>query len=166
MIRLGGLPGGEVFRGAYYLRAKLVRPARRDGFDVPFFTNMKYLLDHAHGLVAHDDGDFLATVRRTVDEELDEVSSFAAGTQIDHLLRTLQVCAWGMMFRHPAFLPLATARMTRTIYSLPPAHKQGGRLTKALTEKLYPELAWVRGVPTVRKTWRRAPYFWPEYTRD
>jgi asparagine synthetase B (glutamine-hydrolysing) len=165
-VHLGGIPGGEAFRGAYYLRAKLFLPGRRGRIDAAFFTRLKFLLDHVRGLLAHDDEAFLAAVRGTVAAELEEVRGFATGTQVDHLLRMLQTCGWGMNYRQPAYLPLASSGLTRSIYRLRPAHKRGGRLTKALTEKLYPELAWLptqNGVPTVRKTWRRAPLFWPEY---
>jgi hypothetical protein len=56
--------------------------------------------------------------------------------------------------------------MTRSIYGVPPHFKRGGRLTRACTEILFPELAVVRtqnGVPTIRKTLARTPLFLPEY---
>jgi hypothetical protein len=70
------------------------------------------------------------------------------------------------MYKDPLYLPLATNRMTRSIYWLPPRSKRGGRLTKACTERMFPALAFVRtqtGVPTIRRTLRRQPMFVPEY---
>jgi hypothetical protein len=52
------------------------------------------------------------------------------------------------------------------MYFISPYYKQGGRLTRACTEILFPELAFVKtqkGVPTVRMTAMRLPLFVPEY---
>jgi hypothetical protein len=101
-----------------------------------------------------------------VKSQLREVEGFPMGTQIDHLLRVFQTCFLGLKYQNPLYLPYATKNLTRSIYSIPPHYKRGGRLTKACTEVLYPELAFIRtqnGVPTVRRTLLRQPLFLPEY---
>ena len=71
-----------------------------------------------------------------------------------------------MVYKNPFYLPLATKDMTRSIYSIPPHFKKGGKLTKAVTEILYPELAVQKNqnsVPTIRKTLLRSHLFLPEH---
>ena len=72
----------------------------------------------------------------------------------------------GLKYKNPLYLPFATNQMTRSIYCLSPRYKRGGKLTKACTEILFPELAFIKtqnGVPTIRKTMLRLPLFMPEY---
>ena len=45
-VKYCGFPGGEAFRGAYYLRGKAFISTRRTKLDYAFFTRMKYLLDY------------------------------------------------------------------------------------------------------------------------
>ncbi|MHA1565052.1 MAG: hypothetical protein ACTSX7_07050 [Alphaproteobacteria bacterium] len=165
-IKLSGMPGGEAFRGAYYYRAKLLFPTLKGHFEPRFFTRLKYLLDTQRGLLRFSDETFLAGVHSDVAAALQEVESFPDGTQVDHLLRLFQTCSWGMIHRKPAYLPLASADLTRSIYSLPPKVKKRGMLTRALTERLFTKLAWIKtqnGVPTVRRSLSRLPLFLPEY---
>lgn len=165
-IKLSGMPGGEAFRGTYYYRAKLLFPSLRGHFKPRFFTRLKYLLDFQRGLLQYPDEAFIADVHNAIEAALEDVKSHPDGIKVDHLLRLFQTCSWGMMHRGPAYLPLATADLTRSIYSLPPSVKKRGLLTKALTERLYPSLAWIKtqnGVPTVRRSLRRLPLFLPEY---
>ena len=160
------MPGGEAFRGSYYYRAKLLFPSLTGHFKPRFFTRLKYLLDTQRGLLRFSDETFLAGVHDDIAAALEDVKSFPDGTQVDHLLRLFQTCSWGMVHRKAAYLPLASAALTRSIYSLPPKVKKRGMLTKALTERLFPKLAWVKtqnGVPTVRRSLRRLPLFLPEY---
>jgi len=160
------VPGGEAFRGSYYLRGKALFPSSKGSLDHRFFTRMKYLLDYHPGLLRHSDADFIGTIHDIVGGELRDVGHFPVGIQIDHLLRVFQTSCVGLMYKDPLYLPLATNRLTRSIYSLPPHIKRGGRLTRACTEKLFPELARVKtqnGIPTIRRTVRRLPLFVPEY---
>jgi hypothetical protein len=95
-----------------------------------------------------------------------EVSDFPAGTKIDHLLRVFQTCNTGLIYKIPRYLPFASRDLTKSIYNIPPKHKKGGKLTKACTEILYPEIALVRtqkGVPTIRKNMLRYYLFIPEH---
>ena len=168
-LHFSGMPGGEAFRGTYYRRAKLLRPSSSPHFDYPFFTRFKYLLDYVPGLLQMTDEDFLDGVYRTIRDSLAAVDDFPAGTQVDHLLRQFQTCVWGLPQRKPFYHPLGTSQMTRSIYALSPAVKQGGKLTRACTERLFPKLAWLKtqnGVPTVRYSWTRAPLFLPEYMSE
>jgi len=165
-VKYGGVPGGEAFRGSYYLRGKALFPSAKVSLDYRFFTRMKYLLDYHTGLLRYSDAQFVGSIHDTVAGELRDVAEFPVGIQIDHLLRVFQTCCVGLMYKDPLYLPLATNRMTRSIYSLPPHVKRGGRLTRACTEHLFPELARVKtqnGVPTIRRTFRRLPLFVPEY---
>ncbi len=165
-VKLSGMPGGEAFRGSYYYRAKLLFPSLTGHFKPRFFTRLKYLLDTQRGLLRFSDETFLADVHSEIAAALEDVKSFPDGTQVDHLLRLFQTCFWGLGHRGPAYLPLASADMTRSIYSLPPKVKKRGKLTRALTEKLFAKLAWIKtqnGVPTVRRSLRRLPLFLPEY---
>ena len=165
-VKYGGLPGGEAFRGSYYLRGKAIFPSARFKFDYRFFTKMKYLLDFHPGLLKYSDDDFLQGIFKIVENNLVDVQDFPIGTQIDHMLRIFQTSFLGLKYKNPLYLPFATNRMTRSIYNLPPRYKKGGKLTKACTELLFPELAFVKtqnGVPTIRKTLFRQHLFIPEY---
>ena len=167
VVKYNGFPGGEAFRGSYYLRGKALFPSMKTPLDYKFFTRMKYLLDYHPGLLTYPDGEFIDGIHQLVTESLRDVANYPVGTQIDHLLRVFQTCSAGLMYKDPLYLPLATNPMTRSIYSLPPRSKRGGRLTKACTEILFPELAVVRtqnGVPTIRRTMQRQPVFMPEYS--
>jgi hypothetical protein len=141
-------------------------PTRNTPLDYEFFTRMKYLLDYRPGLTRFPHAEFLNGIHHIAKENLRDVSGFPIGTQIDHMLRVFQTCFVGLMYKSPLYLPLATNPLTRSIYSLSPRFKQGGRLTKACTEALFPELAFVNtqnGVPTVRRTLRRQLLFVPGY---
>ncbi len=165
-VKYCGLPGGEAFRGSYYLRGKAFFPSRKIRLDDEFFTKMKYLLDFHPGLLKHPDEEFLGEIREMVRQNLAAAEGFSVGTQIDHLLRVFQTCLLGLKYKNPLYLPFATRQMTRSIYWLSPAYKRGGRLTKACTEILFPKLARVKtqnGVPTIRKTIPRLPLFLPEH---
>ena len=166
-VKYCGLPGGEAFRGSYYLRGKAFFPARRTRLDERFFTGLKFLLDYEPGLLKYPDADFLQGTGDMVKSSLAEVQDFSVGTQIDHVLRIFQTCLLGLKYKNPLYLPYATKPLTKSIYWLSPLYKQGGRLTKACTEALFPELAVVRtqnGVPTIRRSIWRLPLFLPEYT--
>lgn len=165
-VKLCGAPGGEAYRGSYYLRGKAIFPSKRGNFNYRFFTRMKYLLDFHPQLMNFPDEDFLRTVFEMSKEALSDVSDFPNGIKIDHLLRLFQTCSSGLIFKNPRYLPFASKRMTSSVYNLRPIHKRGGKLTKACTERLFPELAFIKtqkGVPTVRKTLLRTPLFLPEY---
>lgn len=165
-IKYNGGPGGEAYRGSYYLRGKALLPSLNISFDHRFFTRMKYLLDFHPGLLVYPDRDLKNIIFRLVEDSLADVKEFPIGIKIDHLLRMFQTCYSGLVYKNPFYLPLATRRMTHSIYSIPPHFKQGGKLTKACTEILYPKLAFTKnqnGVPTVRKTLLRTPLFIPEY---
>jgi len=166
IVKYCGVPGGEAFRGAYYLRGKAFFPSKRTNLDYRFFTRMKYLLDYYPGLLRCSDHDGIETIFDMARSNLDDVKGFPIGIQIDHMLRVFQTCFEGLKYKNPLYLPFATNRMTRSLYSIPPGYKRGGKLTKACTEILYPELAIIRtqkGVPTIRKTLLRQPLFFPEY---
>ncbi len=166
IVKYCGVPGGEAFRGSYYLRGKASFPSRRSKLDYKFFTKMKYLLDYHPGLLRYSDSDFIQAIHEMAKDALEEVKAFPIGIQIDHMLRVFQTCCTGLKYKNPLYLPFATNQMTRSIYSIPPRYKAGGRLSKACTEILFPELAVVRtqyGVPTIRKTILRTSLFFPEY---
>jgi hypothetical protein len=166
VVKYGGFPGGEAYRGSYYLRGKAVFPSRRSSLDYKFFTRMKYLLDYHPSLLIYSDDDFLQEIYKIVQDNLEDVRDFPVGTQIDHMLRVFQTCLECLKYKNPLYLPFATNQMTRSIYGLSPRYKRGGRLTKAYTEVLFPELAFVKtqnGVPTIRKTMLRLPLFVPEF---
>ena len=166
VVKYCGAPGGEAFRGSYYLRGKAFFPSRKVNLDYRFFTRIKYLLDFHAGLLLYPNDAGLEEIYETVKSQLREVEGFPIGTQIDHLLRVFQTCFLGLKYQNPLYLPFATKNLTRSIYSIPPYYKKGGRLTKACTEILYPELAFIRtqnGVPTIRRTLLRQPLFLPEY---
>jgi hypothetical protein len=168
-LHLSGMPGGEAFRGTYYRRAKLLRPSSSTRFDYPFFTRFKYLLDYVPGLLQVTGDDFLDVVYRAIRESLDAVDGFPAGTQVDHVLRQFQTCVWGLSRRKPFYHPLGTHQMTRSVYALSPGVKQGGKLTRACTERLFPQLAHLKtqhGVPTIRYSLMRTPQFVPGYVAE
>ena len=165
-VKYCGAPGGEAFRGSYYLRGKALFPSRRDKLDYRFFTKMKWLLDFYPGLLCFSDEECRKTIFGLVEESLKDVDGFPVGIKIDHLLRLFQTCNGGLIYKNPRYLPFASNRMTRSVYSIPPRFKRGGRLTKACTEILHPELAFVKtqkGVPTIRKTLPRTLLFMPEH---
>jgi hypothetical protein len=165
-VKYCGSPGGEAFRGSYYLRGKAFFPSSIGRFDHRFFTRMKYLLDFYPGLLDYPDEECKKMVYSLIEESNDEVSEFPVGIRIDHLLRAFQTCNAGLIYKNPRYLPFATKHLTRSVYNLPPRFKRGGRISKACTEVLYPELAFVRtqkGVPTVRRTPLRTFMFLPEY---
>ena len=164
-LHFSGLPGGEAFRGTYYKRAKLLFPSRSKHFNDRFFTRMKFLLNYTPQLLHFDDTEFLESIYTNVREKLTEVEAFPAGIQVDHLLRVYQTCLWGLPKRNPFYHPLGTKDMTRSIYNVPPHFKMAGKLTKACTELLYPELARTKtqhGSPTIRRTMTRTHLFLPE----
>ncbi len=168
-VKYCGAPGGEAFRGSYYLRGKALSPSSMRELDYAFFLRMKFLLDFQPGLLAYpgySDSKFLRAIQGLVKASLEDVTEFPIGIQIDHLLRDFQTCFIGLKYKNPLYLPLATSRLTRAIYGLSPSAKQGGKLTKACTELLFPELALVKtqnGVPTIRPTLLRLPLFIPEH---
>jgi len=165
-VKLCGAPGGEVFRGSYYLRGKALFPSKKGNFDHRFFTRMKYLLDFHPGLLSFSDEECKRMIFTLIEESLEDASGFPVGIRIDHLLRVFQTCSDGLIYKNPRYLPFATKHLTHSIYNIPPHFKRGGKLTKACTEILYPELAFVKtqkGVPTIRKTLPRTFLFMPEY---
>jgi hypothetical protein len=121
------------------------------------------------GLLQVPSDDFLDVMYRAVRESLDAVDGFPSGTQVDHLLRQFQTCVWGLSRRKPFYHPLGTQQMTRSIYALSPEVKQGGKLTRACTERLFPQLARLKtqnGVPTIRYSLMRTPLFLPGYVSE
>ena len=109
-----GVPGGEAFRGSYYLRGKAFFPAKKSRLDHKFFTRMKYLLDYHPGLLKYPEKDFLDEVYEMVEDNLEDVKEFPVGTQIDYLLRVFQTCFVGLKYKNPLYLPFATNQMTRS----------------------------------------------------
>jgi hypothetical protein len=165
-VKFCGAPGGEAFRGSYYLRGKAFFPSSRRPWDSRFFTKMKFLLDFHPGLLKFPDVECQETLLALAEQSGKDVAEFPVGIRIDHLIRMFQTSNAGLIYKNPRYLPFATKGMTRTVYNLPPHFKRGGRLTKACTELLFPELAFVKtlkGVPTVRKTPRRIFLFLPEH---
>jgi len=168
-LHFSGMPGGEAFRGTYYPRAKLLLPSAAASFDHRFFTRLKYLLDYIPGLLPDHDYHLLDSVYESVEGSLKEVETFPAGIQVDHLLRVFQTCVWGLERKKPFYHPLGTKELTRSIYTIPPHFKKLGRLTKACTEQLYPQLARTNtqyGVPTIRRRITRLPLFLPEHVGE
>lgn len=166
IVKLCGVPGGEAFRGAYYLRGKVLSPLSKKKIDYKFFTKMKWLLDFHPGLLKIPNDEFISIIYRMVNDALKEVDGFAAGTQIDHLLRMFQTSNLGLRYKNPLYLPFATKELTKSIYNLNPNYKCNGLLTKACTEMFYPKLAYIKnqnGVPTIKKTIMRMHLFLPEY---
>jgi len=165
-VKYCGAPGGEAFRGSYYLRGKAFRPSAMRSVDTRFIVKMKYLLDFHPGLLRVSDREWKEAVFATAEEALEDVRAFPIGTTIDHLLRVFQTCNMGLVYKNPWYNPFASRDMTRSIYTIWPHFKRGGRLTKACTELLYPELALIRtqnGVPTIRRTPARFYRFLPEH---
>jgi hypothetical protein len=165
-VHFCGLNGGAAFRGSYYMRAKVLFPSMAGDFDYKFFTRLKFLLDFVPGLLKISDKEFLGEIYRIVEKELTEVEKFPAGIKVDHLLRALQTTTFGLSMKRPFYLPLALRDMTRSIYMIPPHIKRWGRMTKACTEILFPELAFTKtqnGVPTVRISMTRLPLFLPAF---
>jgi hypothetical protein len=166
IVKYCGVPGGEAFRGAYYLRGKVFFPSKVSTIDYKFFTKLKYLLDYHPGLIRGDDGNFIPKIYNIVEQDLKCVKGVPAGIQVDHLIRVYQTCMTGLKYKNPLYLPFATNQMTRSVYGIPPRDKRGGRLSKACTEVLFPKLAFVKTqnkVPTIRKTMSRMPLFLPEH---
>jgi hypothetical protein len=165
-LHFSGVPGGEAFRGTYYSRAKLLFPTKIATIDYRFFTRLKYLLNYVPNLTIYNDTDFREAVYSRVREALSNVDQFPTGLQVDHLLREFQTCLRGVSIKRPFYLPFATKHMTTSVYNLSPRFKRGGRLTRACTEKLFPDLAFTRTVnhvPTVRRSITRFHLFLPEY---
>lgn len=165
-IHLCGVPGGEAYRGSYYLRAKLISPSLRRKFNVRAFINLKFMLDYLPGLFGNNEGKWKENIYSAAIESLKNIKLFPAGTQVDHLLRVFQTCLWGLSVRQPFYLPLGLRDMTRSIYQISPSHKKNGKLTKAVTEDLFPKLAFIKTqnrVPTVRKRFFNSFLFWPGY---
>ena len=164
-VKYCGDPGGEIFRGSYYLRGKAIFPSSSGKFDHIFFTKMKFLLDFYPGLFKFPDEEVRQLIFNMVERAINEVSDFPLGIKIDHLLRVFQVCNMGLIYKIPRYKPLASRDLTKSIYKIAPKYKREGRLTKACTEILYPEIAYVKtqkGVPTIRKNFLRYHYFIPE----
>jgi hypothetical protein len=165
IVKLCGVAPAE-FRGSYYLKGKAIFPSGRSRLDYKFFARLKFLLDYYPGLLVYPDDLFLDSVYGMINEDLKEAEGFPLGTQIDHLLRVFDSCYLGMKYKVPLYLPYMTRDLTRSLYYIPAHYKQWGRLTRACTEILFPELAFVKtqkGVPTVRMTAMRLPLFIPEY---
>jgi hypothetical protein len=164
-VKYCGVPGGEAFRGNNYLRGKVLFPTLMKNLDGKFFSKMTFLLDFYPKLMRFPDDKFLNQIDNIINKSLLEVNNFPIGTQMDHLLRLFGTCSLGLKYRNPLYLPLATMKMTRSIYNLSPKFKKAGKLTKACTEILFPKLAYIKnqnGVPTIRRTFWRWPYFIPE----
>ena len=165
-LHFAGTPGGEAYRGTEYKRAKLLFPSRMGDFDYKFFVKFKMLLDYVPGLLAEAETDFVAHTYAIIEDKLGAVEKFPAGTRFDHILRECYTCIWGLPHRNPFYLPLGLKALTRSIYTLPPRFKRGSRLTRACTERLFPQLAYTKtekGVPTLRRSLSRLPLFLPEY---
>jgi len=165
-IKFAGAPGGEVFRGSYYLRGKALMPSASKNLDYIFFTKMKFLLDFFPNLFQFPDKDFKNLILSMTEAAIREVRSFPIGIQIDHLLHIFQTCNTGLIYKHPRYLPFASRELTKSIYKIPPRFKQGGKLTRACTEILFPEISLVKtqkGVPTIRKDFLNVYRFIPEY---
>lgn len=164
-VKYCGAPGGEAFRGSYYLRGKAFFPSAKSNLDSLFFVKMKYLLDFHPGLMRFPDNECKQTIFTLAQNALDEIKDFPVGTKIDHLLRLFQTCNAGLIYKNPRYVPFASKDMTRSIYSIWPHLKRAGALTKACTEILFPQLARIKtqnGVPTIRRTPQRFFLFLPE----
>ena len=163
-IHLCGVPGGEAFRGSYYLRAKLLFPSQARVINERAFINLKFMLDYLPGLFGTKENIWKENIYLTAKRNLKNIRKFPAGTQVDHLMRMFQTCLLGLSIRHPFYMPLGLKDLTRSIYQIMPHHKQDGKLTRAVTEDLFPELARLKtqtGVPTIRWRLSRAFLFWP-----
>lgn len=165
-IHLCGMPGGEVYRGSYYLRAKLLIPSRIRPLNERGFVKLTFLLDHQPGLFLINDNKWKENVYEKANSCLKNFRKFPVGIQVDHLLRLFDTSLWGLTTRYPFYLPLGLKDITRSIYQLKPEHKKNGRLTRAVTEDLFPELASLpttSGAPTLRWRPTRDYLFWPGY---
>ena len=165
-IHLCGLPGGGQYRGANYLRAKLLFPSSYKYIDYRAYARRKFLLDHAFNLLKIPDDEYFERTYGVMKEAVDEVEGFPAGIQVDHLMRVRYGCLLSANMKRPFYYAFASRDMARSTYNVPPHMKQGGRLYKAIIEQLSPNLAWVKsqsGAPTVKKTLLRQPLFIPEY---
>lgn len=165
-VHLCGMPGGEAFRGAYYLRAGVFFPSRQKKLNIDYLLKFKYLLDYSPGLTALDHARFYEQIRTQIESSLQEVDTYLAAIQVDHLLRVFQTSVWGTSIKQPFYLPLGLRDMTRSIYQMPPGYKSSGKVTRACTEKLFPQLAFMKtemGIPTIRQTCSRFPLFVPGY---
>jgi len=165
-IKFAGAPGGEVFRGSYYLRGKALMPSASKNLDYIFFTKMKFMLDFYPNLFQVPDKEFKDLILSMTRTAIREVRNFPIGIQIDHLLHIFQTCNTGLIYKHPRYLPFASKELTKSIYKIPPKFKQGGKLTRACTEILFPEISQVKtqkGAPTIRKDFLNFHRFIPEY---
>ncbi len=165
-VHLCGMPGGEAFRGSYYLRAGVLFPAHQKKFNIDLFLKFKYLLDCSPDLMTLDHSRFYEQTRAQIEFSLHDVDTHLAATQVDHLLRVFQTCTWGGGIKQPFYLPLGLRDMTRSIYQMPPGYKSSSKITRACTEALFPQLAFIKtemGVPTIRKTCGRFLLFLPEH---
>lgn len=164
-----GVPGGEVYRGSYYLRAGLLFPSRAKHFDYKLFGRLKFLLDYVPGLTRYDDKAFIGFIHNSLRRSIETVDKFPTGTQVDHLLRDFQNSTWGLWglyLRQPFYLPLGLKNLTKSIYNVPPSFKSSGKIVRAATELLFRELAYTKtqyNVPTIRRTIIRLPLFLPGY---
>jgi hypothetical protein len=165
-IHLCGLPGGGQFRGANYLRAKLLLPTITRTIDYKAYTRRKFLLDHTSNLLKMPDEDYFECTYEVMKEALEEVKGFPAGIQIDHLMRVRYGCLLTANIKRPFYFAFAPRDMSRSTYNVSPRMKKSGNQYKAIIEKLSPDLAWINtqtGVPTVRKTLLRFHLFLPEH---
>jgi len=165
-VHLCGMPGGEAFRGSYYRRAGVLFPAHQKKFNIDIFLKFKYLLDCSSGLMTLDHSRFYEQIRAQAEFSLRDVDTYLAATQVDHLLRVFQTCTWGAGIKQPFYLPLGLRDMTRSIYQMLPRYKSSSKITRACTEALFPQLAFIKtemGVPTIRKTCGRSLLFIPEH---
>jgi len=165
-IHLCGLPGGGQFRGANYLRAKLLFPSSYKEIDYRSYSRRRFLLDFSRNLLKMSDEEYFERVYDVIRGALEEVQGFPAGIQVDHLTRVRTNCLGTAHLKRPFYFAFAPRDMTRSTYNVPPHMKQIGRQYKAIIEELAPELAWVKtqaGVPAVRRTLLRQPLFIPEY---
>lgn len=155
---------GHLFRGKYYWQAGIYAPERQHRIAGHEWTRA-HLAYRAKELMAVPDDVLRDHAYTSVDTVLDQVSDFPAGTQLDHLTRVFEDTLWGLERRHPFCAPFATRPMIQSIYNLPPRYKNAGRLTRAATERLFPQLAGAvtqAGSPTLRRTAWRSPLFVPE----
>lgn len=164
-IHLAGVPGGEAFRGSYYLRAKILSPSSHGSWDYKFLLKLKFLLDYIPNLISRHD-DFTEQFYSAMACELNKVKEFSNGIQVDHLLKIMQTDNWSLEFNQPFNMPLGMRDITRSIYCIPAKYKLGGKLTRSCTELLCPTIANIntsKGIPTIQK---HAYNFWkfaPEY---
>jgi hypothetical protein len=165
-IHLCGMPGGGQYRGANYLRAKLLFPSSYKDIDYKAFTRRKFLIDYSSNLLNIPDSEYFESVYKVMEEALEDVKGFPAGTQVDHLMRVRYGSLVTAKLKRPFYFAFAPRDMARSTYNVPPHMKKGGNLYKAIIEKISPDLAWVKsqaGVPTIQKTFLRIPLFFPEY---